>query len=173
MVANEPTANALSTEIPATGMEMSGPGETPTRFDQMLYRDTAVQGYTAQATAATFEVPSEKVVQCRERVQEWLIENTPRTRLKAEEQRAAVEKLAIDRLEFLYCEVLEAWRDSLRERGTTRTHLAAPSQATTTIRRGCGQASLMLCAAKIVTTQARFQLECIDAKERRAERAAE
>ena len=162
--------NELAIESNLNGLEFSSPGEEPTRFEQMLYRDVVVQGYRVTEVNSMYGVPREKIAECRQRVGEWLVRTIPRSQLSCDEQRCAVEKLAIDRLEHLYCEVMEAWRDSRAEQATTRSPLAAPSQAVTSTRMGTGRPALVVCAAKI-GIQAQLQMWCIDAREGRADQA--
>jgi hypothetical protein len=149
---------------------MSGPGETPTSFEQMLYRNTAIRGWSLLDTSSMLSVDHERIEQAREKVQEWRINTMPRTKLSLADQQVVIDQLAIERLEYLYSEATEAWRESRKEHSVTRQALGGGMQGTTTSRIVHGRASLLVAAVRIVIALAKYQTDCL---QRRAQAMAQ
>src|SRR5687767_3337981 len=64
------------------------PGEEPSSFEQILYRDLVIEGLGLVNTANTYGVSNEDVLRSKERVEQWLIAQRRPSRLPFEEQRA-------------------------------------------------------------------------------------
>jgi hypothetical protein len=156
----------------AKWLARSGPGEPPTNFDLVLYRNVAVQGHSLSETAGTFSVPTDELAENCERVRQWLVKTAPRPQLATAEQRDAAERLGNDRLEYLYSEATTAWRQSREQQALTRQPLMDPGSAVNFVRTGVGHASLLLSAARIAILISRYQFQCIAAREKAAKSAA-
>ncbi len=157
------------------GRLYSQPGEKPTSFEQILYRDLVVEGRGLLETAGLYGVASSDVLASKERVAAWLVASIAPSKLSPEDQRAHIQRVVIDRMEYLYSEAMGAWRESRQESTVTRKPNLFSSEGTmhTTATRPRG--SLLWTAARIVTALGKFQLACVAEKERaereRAERA--
>jgi hypothetical protein len=156
---------------PIASLYSSGqPGEEPTSFEQILYRDFVIEGIDLVHTANTYGISNEDVLRSKERVEAWLIEERRPSRLSFEEQRAFAQKVVIERLDFVYSEAMNAWRATRDEHGVTRhptfadRELAGKEGWTTTIARR-PRGSLLWVAAKVATLLGKFQIECLDRRE--------
>lgn len=156
----------------ANWLARSGPGEPPTNFDLVLYRNVAVQGHGLSETAGTFGVPTDELAENCERVRQWLVKTNPRPQLSTDEERHAAERLGNDRLEYLYSEATTAWRQSREQQALTRQPLMDPGSAVNFVRTGVGHASLLLSAARIAILISRYQFQCIAAREKAEKSAA-
>ena len=156
----------------AKWLARSGPGEPPTNFDLVLYRNVAVQGHSLSETAGSFGVPTDELAENCEWVRQWLVKTTPRPQLSTDEERHAAERLGTDRLEFLYSEATTAWRQSREQQALTRQPLMDPGSAVNFVRTGVGHASLLMSAARIAILISRYQFQCIAARERAAKSGA-
>jgi hypothetical protein len=145
------------------------PGEEPTRFEQLLYRDLVIEGRTVLEVASLYGIGSTDAIRSRERVEAWLAENMPTTHLSLDEQRTMIQKVTIDRLEYLYAEVMGAWRDSRNDVSvTTRPTFQAVENTTTTTSSARPRGSLITVAARLVTLMDKTQRDWVADKERRA-----
>ncbi len=151
---------------PIASLYSSGqPGEEPTSFEQILYRDLVIEGIDLVHTANTYGVRNEDVLRSKERVEAWLIEERRPSRLSFEEQRAFAQKVVIERLDFVYSEAMNAWRATRDEHGVTRHPTFAVKEGWTTTIARRPRGSLLWVAAKVATLLGKFQIECIDRRE--------
>jgi len=145
-----------------------GPRGEPTPTEQIIYRFVAVEGWNPQETAGVYGVRSEKVQQiCRE-VQAWIDANAEPIELG----RSISERRTIARLDFLYSEATEAWRESKKHQTISKCRAKDVTDGTLTTMPRSGQPSLLVAAGKLAVMQGRFELSCIAQRERSAARNA-
>ncbi len=96
----------------AAGPQVGGtlpPGER----DFQVFERVVVEGATTRQAAAEFGLSQSRIVQIRQRVAEWIGKEVPPTEsLTARQRLVLAGRIAEQRIDFLYSEVMEAWRAS-------------------------------------------------------------
>jgi hypothetical protein len=96
----------------AAGPQVGGtlpPGER----DFQVFERVVVEGATTRQAAAQFGLSQTRIVQIRQRVAEWIGKEVPPTEsLTARQRLVLAGRIAEQRIDFLYSEVMEAWRAS-------------------------------------------------------------
>jgi hypothetical protein len=139
-----------------------GPQGEPSRAAQSIYRFVTVEGWNLQETAKVYGLQVGKVEQiCRE-VQAWIDAIEPTLELG----RARAEKRTIARLEFLYSEATEAWRESKKDQLMRKCPAKELTGGTVTTFTRNGQPSLLVAAGKLAVMLGRFELSCVAQRER-------
>jgi hypothetical protein len=105
----------------------------PTERDLQLYEAVAVVGLSSRTAAAVFGISQTRVLQVRQRMEEWIGRYVPRSveTLSPRERLIVAADLADRRSQMLFSEAMNAWRasqDAARERCTAGDRHAGPSQ---------------------------------------------
>jgi hypothetical protein len=105
----------------------------PTERDLQLYEAVAVVGLSSRTAAAVFGISQTRVLQVRQRMEEWIGRYVPRSveTLSPRERLIVAADLADRRSQMLFSEAMEAWRasqDAARERCTANDRHIGPSQ---------------------------------------------
>lgn len=99
---------ALFAAGPQVGVPLP-PGER----DFQVFERVVVEGATTRQAAAQFGLSQTRIVQIRQRVAEWIGKEVPPTEsLTARQRLVLAGRIAEQRIDFLYSEVMEAWRAS-------------------------------------------------------------
>jgi len=124
-------------------------GSPPAPGWMEVYSLVCVEGYSVPDAAAMLNLPPEKVRQARNQVLTWLATNRPLLpeRSKEEAQKLA-EALERERLEHLYAEAMEAWKNSQQDEVQTRQE-GLMARTTRTVRTSHGKVCYLNMAAKI------------------------
>jgi hypothetical protein len=104
----------------------------PTERDLQLYEAVAVVGLSSRTAAAVFGISQTRVLQVRQRMEEWIGRYVPRSveTLSPRERLIVAADLADRRSQMLFSEAMEAWRasqDAARERCTANDRHIGPS----------------------------------------------
>jgi hypothetical protein len=127
----------------------------PTPRDWLLYRAVAIDGLGTHAAAAQYQTTTVGAWQARRTVEAWLAASERRP-FTPEQERRLAEDLAVERLEYLYGQAMEAWRQSDENRFSTRT--LASGDTITTERRS--KVTFLSAAARIAIAIGQFRLRC-------------
>ena len=118
---------------------------TPTHRDmEFLYRVTAVEGWSSAKLAPSLNLPVEEVEAARQMATETVQQRAEHNRFPADKWVDIVQVLATERLDFLYSEAMEAWRESKKPSPSDRQ---SPR---------CGQPHYLTIAMRIAERSALF-----------------
>jgi len=141
-----------------------GPRGEPTSTEQTIYRFVSVEGWNSQETASVYGVRDDKIQQICRDVQAWIDAHEEPIELG----RSISERRTIARLNFLYSEATEAWRESKKHHTISKCRSKDITDQTLTTSPRSGQPSLLVAAGKLAVMQGRFELSCIAQRERLA-----
>ncbi len=124
-------------------------GSPPAEGWMDVYSLVCVEGYSVPDAAAMLNLPPAKVRQARNQVLTWLATNKPLHAEKSKDEALRLsEAMARERLEHLYCEAMEAWKNSQQEEVQTRQE-GVLARTTRTIKTSHGKVCYLSMAAKI------------------------
>jgi hypothetical protein len=105
----------------------------PSGRDFQVFERVVVEGATTRAAAAEFALSQTRIVQVRDRVAEWIAAEVPTIeRLSPRERLRLAERIASQRIDYLYSLALEAWRASQGEETIVRAGEVGLSRITRT-----------------------------------------
>ena len=94
----------------------------PSERNFEIYGAVVVEGMSTRAAATAFGLPQTRIVQIRDHVAHWIAAHLPTVRQLPPAQRVALAaEIAEKRLDHLYAEALEAWRQSQGDQSIRRT----------------------------------------------------
>lgn len=114
-----------------------------------VYSLVCIEGYSVPDAAAKLNLPAAKVRQVKNQVLTWLGTNKPLLAERPKEEALKLsEAMARERLEHLYAEAMEAWKNSQHQEVTTRQE-GIMARTTRTIKSSHGKVCYLEIAAKI------------------------
>ncbi len=103
----------------------------PGQRDFQVFERVVVEGATTRQAAAEFGLSQTRIMQIRQRVAEWIGSEVPPTEsLTARQRLVLAGRIAEQRIDFLYSEVMEAWRASQGPHTTIRNGDSGETQIT-------------------------------------------
>jgi hypothetical protein len=124
----------------------------PSWRDFEAYRLVKVEQQSTRQAAKTLGISQTRICQVIERVAAYLVQMAPATREEERrEQRLHVaEQMAAERINFLYSQSVDGWRESQRPTKTIReANLFAGKTSVTTIRSSCGDPRYLMLACRL------------------------
>jgi hypothetical protein len=130
----------------------------------MLYHSLTVEGRSLLEAAERFGMKPQEVAVFRQQMRDWIVHTTPRSDLTREQLQLADEKLAVERMEYLYGQAMEAWRASQKDQVVSRTTGSGTATYTTT--QPCGKVCYLITASRILERLGNFQQRMFAASEK-------
>jgi hypothetical protein len=129
----------------------------PSERDLEVYRVVVIEGQSTRAAAQQFGLSQTRIVQIRDRAAEWIATELPPTPKNSPAQRLRLaQHTAMERLDFLYSQALESWRQSHCRQTIERS---GANGITTSTRDSFGDGRYLGHAARIIELAARLPLK--------------